>query len=220
MKRLSINKTVFYTLMFFLCIGSGLLYSGCNRKSSITEFIQTMNSDDDLVKKNEDTVYQFTCGLRPAEMMAIMDMRDYLSRNRTIPAKKYEETCGTYSNAWYFQLTLHRRDGADIVASVSPTTEHYMAVVNALTYYGIDQLCLLTGSGDTISAIIYDYQRSYGLSPDVNILIGFPKDKGLEKGNDFELIYDGRLLGITRPVRFRYSKEQLIKRMPQLAEVI
>lgn len=209
-----------YTLLFFLCIGSGLLYYGCNRKSSITEFMQTMNSDEDLVKRNEDTVYQFTCSLRPPEMMAIIDMRDYISRNHTIPAKKYEEACGTYSNAWYFQLTLHRRDGSDIVASVSPTTEHYMGVVNALTYYGTDQLCLLTDAGDTLRAVINDYQRSYGLAPDVNILAGFPKDERLEKCKDFELIYDGRLLGIRLPVRFRYSKEQLIKRMPQLAEVI
>jgi len=204
-------KILFYFILPLLSLSS------CREEVSVSEFTEQVGKDDDFVKEYKDQEYHASCAYMPSDLMAISELRGEISRNGKIERRMFDSTRKKFSNAYYFVLKLGMNNGHSILQHGIRGQQEYTLRLNDITFNMGRRAYLLTDAADTIRAEIADFQRSYGMSPDVSVLFAFSKNK-VKAGAPgvIKFVYEDAYFGISQPLVFSFDQDALHKRLPEI----
>lgn len=203
------------SIVFFL-LGISVLTS-CSKKMSVQEFLDHVNKDEDFVKTYAGPDFKVTCIYKPAELMALTELRGEFERNGKISQERFNSVKADFSDASYFLLKVGLTNGEDILQSGVRSREEYARRVNDITFNMGRSAFILNSEKDTIRATIFDLQRSYGMSPDLTVLFAFPAEKVSGTAADkIDFVYADPYFGIPQKVILSYHPEELRKKLPEI----
>lgn len=205
------KKNKFRLLVSGVCLALGCL--ACSRSVTVSEFIEYTEQESDFHREYSDETYQLSCDYQPAQLLALMELRGNLQSQQAVSASRWDSLTKVFSQAYYFRLRIGRKDSADILRAGVGNQQEYTQRVNELSFHLGSQVYLLAPNQDTIRPIMFDMQRSYGMSPDATFLLAFSRE-ALSSHPRFELVYQDQHFGLSAPVNFVFDTQDLTKPLP------
>lgn len=196
------------SLVFFFCM---VLLSSCT-SYSVDEYVSRVNEDEAYVKKQETSDYTLTCQFRPAEYLACAELR----QKKTYNSQQFESMKKAFENALYFSLRISRNDSANVLLYNVGNQQEYGLRLNYLSNFMGDHFYLVTSSGVKVTPMIYEYQRSYGNTPDACFIFSFPASAVEHEKESIQLIYDDKLFDIPEQVRWNFSIRDITGKQPKI----
>lgn len=192
-----------YILPFLLLlIGLGILAACRPGKLSPKAYVQWVeNPENGLEVVREMGAYRLTARLMPSTywMLTQSETSEYSQEDAE-------------SNIWYVQLRVESKNPQEPVMKQGIVDEQ--AYQERLQYfkYGMQNDLYFVQAQDSLEAVLYHHEQSFGLTPFTTSLIAF-EDKSAQMGAR-TLVLDDQNLGIG-PVKFLFS-QATIARIPQL----
>lgn len=203
------------TYFFFVMIGAvACLFVACAKELQPEEFLKNVASDVSLNKKQEDEQFRLSCSFRPAGFLALAELQK--SGGNAIPKENYAGELKKFDNALYFDFTVGLKSNKNIVAQNVSTQDEYARMLSELTYNLGRDFYLLTDDKDTIRAITYNFSNSYGTAPDARFLFVFPKNVLTKDVKNLAMIYEDKVFGINKNIRFDFNASDLTKKLPDI----
>ena len=202
-------KYLFLSGMLNLFLGS------CNEELELNQYIEHINQDKDYIKNYEDEVYRMECKYRPSELIVIDEFKNSMESNNKLSKAVFNKELKKYENALYFDVRIGLKSNQNIVNKNISTQAEYAALLSELTYNMMRDIYIVGDGRDTIYATGYNYNNSYGSSPDVRFLFAFPK-KRAEQHKILDIIYDDKIFGIGAKIKMTYSLSEINKKLPAL----
>src|SRR5438046_351576 len=97
---------------------SGLLavvVISCKSDLSPSEYIEEVNTNEDLNKQYEDQTFHIACSYKPVDYITLLQFRNNLDQNRPILPADFISAKKAFQNSSYFILTLGLNDSSDIM---------------------------------------------------------------------------------------------------------
>ena len=189
--------------LILIILSGGLMLSGTITELAPIDYVFWVEDPEHGLKVSaSDGLMNHTLQYRPLDyIVAKEEKRDELPLS--ILNKRKSELEGMQ----YYTLRLESPDKNQDVLTVGMNgMEDYQARVNYLAYEMQEDLYLVEGQ-DTLYPHLYHFERRYGLTPFVDILLGFEHSEQSEL-NDKTLMVNNRMTG-TEPVELTISKEAL-----------
>ncbi|HEX8269341.1 MAG TPA: hypothetical protein VF581_05575 [Flavobacterium sp.] len=150
---------------------------------------------------------KFTLTYNPTDLMIKREIRDDSTANNI---RRLREK---YRRNLYFNLSISKNN-QELLTDVIPRKQQYVEMVDQLLFNMKDKVHLISGEKDTIPMTDYIYPRMYGMAQSTTILIVYPRDEKLLKGNEFDFIVDD--IGLeTGDIKIRMNTK-IIKNEPSL----
>ena len=180
------------------------------------EYIHFVETSKNYVKEHEADGFILRCAYRPQGYLALQECLPAGEKGKEVSVQLFEKTKKMFSNGLYFTLKISAIDSSNVLMMNVKSQQEYSWRLNYLSNEMTNDFYVLTAQGDTIKSLIYEYQRSYGNSPDAYFIFSFPEKKIMQNGSDeIELIYQDKILGLSRLVRWKYSMKE-IKKQPKI----
>ena len=200
-----------YLFFGIICV----LESSCSSKLKINDFIDKVNKDEDFVKTQVAGNIQLTVSYKPAEYMALSEMRSKIDGQTAISAKEFKETTDGFRTSAYFLLKIGATDSTDVMKIGITDRVSYANRLNDLTFNSGRHAYFLSSANDTIRASIFDLQRSFGYSNDLSILFAFPR-RLVDEEQLVRFVYEDAYFGIEKPVSIEFEPKKLTKKLPEI----
>ena len=114
-------------------------------------------------------------------------------------------------NLEYFTFKISTKNEEDVLScGITDEQEFYERLEYFMDHAQTD-FCLISDD-DTLQCKLYHFERTYGLSPNTNIILGFQRPS--TTNSNYCIVYNDRILGIG-PIRMEYSIDDL-KNIPLL----
>lgn len=181
-----------------LCLLLTLFVYGCDQKKLYPlEYAAWVEDESNgLVAKKQVGEYEFSLLYKPLEYIALTS-----EKNPEIKRDTLVKRMQLLGELQYFTFRMSK-SGKDVLSAGKSAGIDYQ-LLEHFTSHMQNDILLIDGT-DTLSCLLFHYERNYGLSPFSNIVLGFEKP-GQNKENNFindkTFIYDDKILG-TGPVRF------------------
>lgn len=190
----------------FFLFGLFLLIAGCGRDSiPANEYAEWItNEGHNLKLTTEMGEYKISIQYRPISMIALQES------NNDPTSAAYENATRELSGMHYFTLRLSSaKDNQRFLDACISSGREINELINYFSFEMKNDLQIIE-DGDTISCVLYTFERNYDLTPHLDFSLAFPaKSKSNEKlFSDIQFIYNDQKLG-TGPVRFSISAETL-----------
>ncbi len=193
-----------------------LLLASCRDRVTASELLAQVASDEGLRSVVEEGGYHYTCHYLPKEAMVA---REALRSKKTSFPKGWADSVGRgYNTALYFELRVSAKDGRDLLQSGSNGLHDYVRRMTMLETGMASHAYGLTDRGDTVRLMANQYERTYGMSPDVRMLLLFPKSL-LEDETPDIYVNTFPFTGTPGRVRFSYEAKELTKELPEIKEL-
>ncbi|MBO9699066.1 MAG: hypothetical protein J7604_02590 [Sporocytophaga sp.] len=196
------------SLVFFFCM---VMLLSCT-SYSIEEYVNHVNENEVYVKKQEAGDFTLTCQFRPAEYLACAELRQMKKYNR----QQFESVKMAFENALYFSLRISRNDSANVLLHNVANQQEYGLRLNYLSNFMGEHFYLITSSGAKVIPMVYEYQRSYGNSPDACFIFSFPSSAVENERESIQLVYDDKLFDIPEEVRWNFSIRDITGKQPKI----
>ena len=190
------------------------LFAACNKELQPEEFLKDVATDASLNKRQEDEKFRISCSYRPAYFLALAELQK--SSGNVIPKESFAGEVKKFDNALYFDFTIGLKNNKNIVSANVSSQEEYAALISELTYNLGRDFYMLANETDTIRAITYNFSNSYGTSPDARFLFVFSKNSITQGMKNIALIYDDKVFGINKNIRFDFNATDLTKKLPDI----
>jgi hypothetical protein len=181
----------------------------------VNDFIDEVNKDEDFVKTTTIGNIQVTVGYKPAEYMALSEMRSKIEGQTSISAKEFNETVNGFRQSAYFLLKIGATDSSDVMKIGITDRVSYANRLNDLTFNSGNHAYFLTNENDTIRASIFDLQRSFGYSNDLSILFAFPR-RLVDEEKLVRFVYEDVYFGNEKPIFIEFEPKKLTKKLPEI----
>ncbi len=173
--------------LFLLAI-IGLM--GCKTSLTPMEFAQYCNdSRNGLIQSEEKNEVRIELKYLPKELMALHEFHGEFDRY------SFDSVLETYHGIKYFNLKLIPVDKkTDVLLLNAQSKDQYYQRVQYFSSMINQDLEMVIGK-DTIPCSIHHYERTYQLSPVVELMIGF-EDKKPELNENISIIYDDKIFAL------------------------
>lgn len=189
----------------FMCILTSCNSNQFDQYDDMKNFVM----DESTGYTNTKTVngVKFTLTYNPTDLMIKREIRDDSTANNI---RRLREK---YRRNLYFNLSISKNN-QELLTDVIPRKQQYVEMVDQLLFNMKDKVHLISGEKDTIPMTDYIYPRMYGMAQSTTILIVYPRDEKLLKGNEFDFIVDD--IGLeTGDIKIRMNTK-IIKNEPSL----
>lgn len=192
----------------YSCLLLLLLIGGCSKPVLDAVEYRAWVEDESNGLKVSKTVGDivFTLQHCPVDYLILRESEKTPS-NEQLAARRKE-----LDGAEYYHLRIGTKNHSDIMQYGNSSGEDLIRRSDELNFAFQQKIFLMAGN-DTLPCAIYQFENSYGLSPDIVINLGFqtdPKTKGMSR----ELFIDEQLFG-TGPLYLKIN-ESAIKSTPLL----
>lgn len=188
----------------------GSIFSSEPKKLGPHEYVQYVENIEKGLK-TEKTISDFSYMLqyKPLEYEALRNLdKDRMS------SKELDSMKNLLSDMQYFTFSIRDNKGRnDFLASNTADYREYQETLNYLSNEIYKDISLVDGN-DTLPCLMHHWERTFGVSPDVKMVLAFKSKKGSKGASDKTLIYTDLLL-TTGIVKLKISGEN-INRCPQL----
>jgi hypothetical protein len=186
-----------------LCLGL-LFLSACNPKKldkmSYLDYVN--NPESELIVEKEIAPYHFTLQYKPIDLVTLTEFH-----SNEFTEKEYLSMKEQFSGLHHFKFSIRRIDNKNVIDE-SLSTEDQLRIQEYFSYFMKNDICLVSGE-DSLKCKVFLSERTYGLSPEMNFVLGF--DKQNEKlENDLIFIYNDQLLN-TAVVKMKIKKSKINK---------
>jgi hypothetical protein len=180
----------------------------CVHKKTGPEYVKEVKSKAEYVQEVSQGGGIVKCQYLPNTYLALMETQSVEG-----PQNKkavFEEARNKFSMSSYFSLTLEMEDGSNVLLKGVRDRGDYASRLNFISS-GMDQCFFaIRENGDTVRSNLYEYQRSYGNSPNATMLFAFPRSETVDNGESkLEFHYRDRLLGIRQVKRLVFANREL-----------
>jgi hypothetical protein len=149
-------------------------FSSCNNNSiSTEEFVKQVEQDDIYNQVIEKGEIIYSCRYLPPEYMALKNFSPEDVLNGKVNKEIFKKATEEYSRGKYFQLRISRKDGTEISKSLVNNLKDYGRLQEYFTN-GMLKDFFAEAKDKNITAINYQYNRTYGVSPFVDFVYVFP----------------------------------------------
>lgn len=194
--------------------GFACSFAACNKELLPDEFLNNVATDASLNKKQEDEKFRVSCSYRPAYFLTVAELQK--SNSNLISKENFAGELRKFENALYFDFTIGLQSNKNIVAGSVSSQEEYAALLSELTYNLGRDFYMLADNKDTLRAITYNFSNSYGTSPDARFLFVFSKNILNKDVKNLALIYEDKVFGINKNIRFDFSTADITKKLPDI----
>ena len=154
------------------------LFCSCKTEFSAQEYVTAVDSNEDLVQSSQinEVNYVFkpitSKYLRSIEVLKLAKYNDAL--DLSITQKK--EINDLYKGVWFLKLRISHNSGENLNSDGATILEHLSLKNSYLESDVVKDIYLLDGY-DTLRPLSVQNQKSYGISPDINLLFVFEKQE-------------------------------------------
>lgn len=181
---------------------------GCHRYTP-EEYVKKVNAEPNYQASYTDGRHSVTCRYLPLDYMSLLESINSQATKKEKEASFLQAKKG-FENSSFFSLTLSSEDGSDVLMENVLSQEDYAARLNFMTYHMDKSFFIVRPDGDTVRPVTYEYQRSYGNSPNSTFLFSFPVKSSIQNGDrDLQFFYKDYLLGIGQVVRLTFDNQTL-----------
>ncbi|MEQ9263097.1 MAG: hypothetical protein RLP14_08055 [Owenweeksia sp.] len=193
------------TLTYF-CL---LMVVSCTNSLPPEEYIHwCLNPENGLSDKSESNPFIFELQYKPAPLVALQNSGGEVQNGLT-----FKEELKELEKFEFFNFRISTTTGQDFLKTGIKDQQEYFQRVAYYSSFAQPDFVLVTGS-DTVSCVMYQFDRNYGISPYQTILLGFKTGNNKNKISDKKLIYHDRILDIPS-VEMEISSKS-IKQIPNL----
>ncbi|MCL4816895.1 MAG: hypothetical protein QY303_10325 [Vicingaceae bacterium] len=136
------------------------------------------------------------------------EIGNYYFELKHIPESSTDKDSITHQS---FVLKIGVVKGNDILSEGIEDENEYYERLNYFDQEAQIDMKLVDGS-DTLSCLLYHFERNYGIAPFNNIVLSFPGRKNQQNSHDKVFIFDDKVLGLGT-VKIKIEKE-LVKKIP------
>lgn len=203
-------KKIGYILLLLLFASTA-----CNKtpdKLGMKEYIKWVEHPDNKLKRSKTIgEYAYKVFYKPSEYIALREAvnAEKLDNPEAI-LKRTEEIDGVYQ--FNFDITSADEKHSVLKHNVNNDAE-YGARINYFVSHAQEDFKLVSDT-DTIPCTVYHFERTYGITPQNTILLGFEKTKKSSE-HDIQLIFKNRLFN-SGDIKFTFTQNTL-KNIPQLS---
>lgn len=191
-------------IVFFIMV----LLSACGGLVSKEEYIEDVQKSEIYNKETIVDGYKIKAGIRPAEYLALQEIRNMKSESDI--KKMFEKEVKNFDNGIYLDFSIRLESGEKLVTKLVSTPEEYSAMIGELNYLIKDNLYAYN-SGDTVKALYCNYTNTYNNSKEIRLTYCFSK-KAIEKtgSGDVCFEYNDELFGLKQKTNFCFKKSDVI----------
>ena len=191
----------------FFCIVAGILLFSCTGKElSPVEYVKWIENENNGLRKSKT--------MDELEFQVQMKPNDYvlLKEENINPLQKksdFEKEKKQLGDMQYFTLKIKVPDDTDPLKYKIADKNEYFARVK---YYSFDiqnDLSLVDGN-DTVPCSLMHFERTFGISPEIICLLGFPPSKSKDGVQDKTFMYYDRVFN-TGNLVFNFSKKDILQ---------
>ncbi|NAY93416.1 hypothetical protein GTQ34_16010 [Muricauda sp. JGD-17] len=201
----------------FRLLQSGMLIAllfavvSCGQKTfdseaQLLEYIRTPDNGYHYEKTVGNVQYALT--YRPTDILVKQELHQDLDK------RNIDSLRGKYGKYLYFNLGMSVND-QELLSSKAHDRDAFGLLVNQLSFDMGEKVHLISDKRDTIPLLDYVYPRMYSMSNSTNMLLVYPKNKGLLEGD--QALFTIEDLGFsTGEVSFKIPLER-IRKEPKLS---
>jgi len=194
--------------VYYAVIPCLFILAGCIHNYSPAEYLSDLQKNTEIIRQYSDDSHTIKCSYLPTTFLAIKDAQKVTGHEQM--KAEFKEAFKKYNNSAYFTLTLSSNTGENILMENVRSKEEYFSRMNFLTSGMTDSFFIIQEDGDTVKSSLYDYQRSYGNSPDATLLMVFPKSETVNnKEESLKFYYKDKLLGLNQVARLVFDNKAL-----------
>ena len=199
-----LNKLIGYFLLLivFSCNKSGKSIVTIHSNEEVKEFIKQEQEANTLNKKIKEVNYQLN--YFSSERMALNEIGDITHTTQV----QFDSIIRNYDSLLFFNLQISIDNFNDDLLKYNLQGDaeyNYSQLIEYYAYKMQKDVCIVQNEKDTIPCVLYHYERSFGISPITNIMLGF-KPKTI---SDLVLVYDNKHLK-TGIVKFKLENKNII----------
>ncbi len=178
-----------------------VLLGGCRQPALLPiKYVEWLNDPDNGAHVNKQIgKYDFDLQYKTPEYMVLMS-----ERKSSITVAQMSTQKKAYEDLEQYTFKIRSASNEDLLQDGNG--DDYNRRLEYFISYIQEDLFLENGN-DTVFASLCNYERTYGLSPEATITIGFDT-KNIAKHSDRTFIFDDHILGVG-PVRLTITKESL-----------
>lgn len=176
------------------------------RQLSHSEYMSYVENEENGLKvKKEVEDMEYTLQLKPTDYVTLFELK-----SKAKDEKLFNETKKEFEGLQYYTLRIQSKKFSNLLNFDGQRDDG--SKLDYLAFKMQDDLKLVDGT-DTLSCMIYHFERTYNITPYCDFLIAFEKSKG--KGiTDKTLIFDEKLFN-SGIIKFKIRKED-IENIPSL----
>jgi hypothetical protein len=193
-------------ILVLMCL---LILAGCGQLPP-DKYVRKVTSDERYVKQYRDSVFKASCQYCPPELLGLMEFRKDHAASERVSGDALKKYANAYVNGLYFKVRLGLNDRQNLLLYGLSAKADYSTRVFYLNGNMTDDFLLTDDRGHVSRAQEIKYYNSYGASPDVDLLVVFPK-AGLEEANQIRITYRDKIFGISSEMVFGYEVKGLLK---------
>lgn len=185
--------------------GVGCRQNAFDTESELWSYIKDRDNGYSFEKQMGDVNYILS--YRPIDLLVCQEI------NGSVNREKIDGMRTKYGNYIYFNLTMSV-ENQEILNSQIGNRQAFGAMVNQLAFGMGQKIHLISQKRDTVPMVDYIYPRMYGMGNGTELLLVYPRDKELMRGEYFHLRVQDLGFG-TGEVGFKIPTKSL-KDEPQL----
>lgn len=202
-------------IIYILFLLAFTLSTACNKtpeKLGMREYISWVEHPDNGLKK-EKTIgeYKYKVFYKPADYIAL---REAVNTNKIDDVAAIQKRADEVGEIYQLNFDITSSDGkrSALKHNIKSDAE-YGARINYFVSHAQEDFKLVLDT-DTLPCTSYHFERTFGVTPNNTILLGFKKPKK-DTNNEIQLIFKNRLFN-SGDIKFLFS-EKTLKNIPQLS---
>jgi hypothetical protein len=138
--------------------------------------------------KIEKTIEGFTYSVmyKPVEYVALLDLK-----KASVAKQELQNKIEEYNGLQYYTFKITTPDEGELLKKKLTNTNDYYSRIQYYSFEMQKDLKLIEGT-DTLDCVLFHFERTYGVSPDITFVVGFPLT---ENKFDKTLLYDEKIFG-------------------------
>ena len=188
-----------------------LLFCACSLRTvnmNVSDYAQWVRDPENGLNKTKQLGdYIFSAQYKPREMVALLEF----GKDADPSSSEFKTRVSNLGQMEYFTFTISTVKGLEVLSNNIANEGEFFGRLEYFLEHGQEAFSLIAGE-DTLPCRFYHFERTYGLSPNTNILLGF---ENIGKcTSDIVIQYEDILLGVG-PVNITYDIDDL-KEIPKL----
>jgi hypothetical protein len=180
-------------------------------KLGATEYVEWIETaENGFYAEKQVGAFSFSLQYKPLDYVVLKDQPG------AIPgAKQLKAGCEALADMQYFTFRVSGEKGGDLLKDDASSTDDF---TERLAYFsaGMQKDVFLIEGNDTLSCLLFHFERSYGVDPRSTFVLGFPLGKadgagGLPCVAGKQFLFDDHELG-AGPVMISLNAQQLNQR--------
>lgn len=175
--------------IFISVLGIIIFSCGNSGEIGVSEYMGWINNAENGLKVvKELKEFKFELFYKPIEYIAINEQRKF-----DIDTSLYTERLTELKDLQYYTLKIESLSGSEMMRTGIDSEDEYYQRLQYFNDIAQYDMALIDGN-DTLSCVLFHFERNYGVAPYNNIVLGFPRKDGAPSSKTFR--FSERVLGV------------------------